>query len=144
MHHLRAAIVRASEDRGQILIVARPGGREDGRLVFQDLLDTLLRRVQEQVDPDRLCRDRTRLRDHCCDLVRRNERRADNAETAGLGDGTDEFTARVAAAHPRRNDGVVDTKKDGERGADHEPSSLASSARAGRSTRHSHSARGNA
>jgi hypothetical protein len=99
----------AGENRGQILIITRPSGREHGRLVAEHFVHPILRRMQKKVDPDRLVRDLARPTDHRSDLLRRNERRADDPQTPSFGNVTYQVAARVAPTHPRRCHRVIDT-----------------------------------
>jgi hypothetical protein len=62
VHHSNAAVVCTREDRREVLVVSRPGGREDGRLELQNLVDPFFRRVQQEIDADRLRRDLARPR----------------------------------------------------------------------------------
>ena len=108
VHHLRAALVGLREDRGEILVVARPRGREDGRLELEHGLDQSLVAEEEQVDTDRLRRQLASARDLGLHRLRLQPGRAHDAEPPGVRDRSRQLTARGAAAHPGRDDGVLD------------------------------------
>jgi hypothetical protein len=88
VHHSNAAVVCTREDRREVLVVSRPGGREDGRLELQNLVDPSFRPV--------------------------------HAEAAGLGNVSDEPPARVSAAHPGADDGMLHADELGEGRLDHD------------------------
>jgi hypothetical protein len=70
VHHLAAALMRPGEDRTQVLVVARPGGGEHLGLQCEDFVDSVLGRVQQEVDPERLRRQLACPLHHLVDVGR--------------------------------------------------------------------------
>jgi hypothetical protein len=61
--------MRTSEDGAEILVLARPGRREDSRSLAQDFVDELLVTKQEQIHSDRLVREVARAPDQRANVL---------------------------------------------------------------------------
>jgi hypothetical protein len=81
------------------------------RLEREHLVHALFGRVQQQVDADRLRGELARPLHVRRNFVGRHEGRAEDAEPSRVRDARDQRTARRAAAHSCRGNGVLDAEQ---------------------------------
>ena len=110
MHHATASLVRPREERSEVLVVARPRGRQHAGLQREHFVDVVIHRVDEDVDAERLRRELARTRNERCDLLRRKKRRTQHTQASGLRHGGDQFRAR-RTGHPCRHNGMLDADR---------------------------------
>ena len=119
MQDLDSAFVSRSEYCFQILVVSRPGGRENRRLLFECGPDLIVfHEGEEKVEAERspcLLADRRDRRGHLLGCV---AGRPVDAEASGIAHGRDEL-GRCITAHSGQNDRVVDPHQVREPGPDH-------------------------
>jgi hypothetical protein len=89
-----------------------PEERQDGDPLFHANRDEFLgREAQDQVDPERLARQRAHLPDGFTEHRRRSELRLKHAEATGVADRCHQLGTREIGPHRRRDDRRLDSQR---------------------------------